>query len=480
MRIFNRRSKQKTSTLCILLLVLLITVANMDIVQADIAPPEPPSGTDPLPGSETTNVRMISEMVVIEIDADNPLDKGFGNVTATFTMRNLGDIDEQMDVRFPLDQTFRSGNLCNTNFPQSFPISDLRATINGKTVATQKTYQDIIIPFEEEPGPTITMPCWEYFPVFFPVGKDVIIQVTYTAEPYNYGGYNYSYVLETGNGWKDTIGTVDIIFQVPYELNDQNFIHCIPEECKVSSTKILWHYENLDPTSNVSVSLLPPPLWQRILIERENTARNPNDGEAWGRLGKAYKESIMQNRGFRSDAVGEELYQLSNEAYLQAVTLLPNDADWQYGYAVLLCWNAEWNNFLVDSESQAWHACVEQIQQVIKINPKHEKMQEWIQHYQLYNMIDFNGSQPDYIILSPIPSITPTSTKVPTQKVVPATIIPSATIPVTKTAPSIATVAILPTAIPVQSPGESNIPIFIGGVILLFIAVFIILKFKKT
>ena len=72
---------------------------------ADISPPEPPSGTNPEPGSETTNVRMMSETVLVEIDANSPFNNGYGKVTATFTMRNLGNADEKMDVRFPLDQT---------------------------------------------------------------------------------------------------------------------------------------------------------------------------------------------------------------------------------------------------------------------------------------------------------------------------------------------------------------------------------------
>lgn len=161
--------------------VVLLLVLNTPAL-ADVAPPEPPSGTDPEPGNEITNVRMVSETVLINIDADSSLDKGDGKVTATFTMRNLGDVDEQMDVRFPLDQTIGWGKLCSAPSFQYPTIDDLKVKVNGQPVSTHITYQTVPIVTEQEPWPTTTIPCWANFPVFFPVGKDVIIQVTYTAQ----------------------------------------------------------------------------------------------------------------------------------------------------------------------------------------------------------------------------------------------------------------------------------------------------------
>jgi hypothetical protein len=333
--------------IALIIAVILLLFSNTRGL-ADVAPPEPPSGTDPEPGNEITNVRMVAETVLIEIDADSSLDSGNGKVTATFTMRNLGNTDEQMDVRFPLDQTTRWGGLCKDFFPQFSPITDLRVKVNDLFVSTKKTYQTITIPTVEEPQPTITIPCWEHFPVLFPVGKDIVIQVTYTTEPYHFAdaSYIYSYILETGTGWKDTIGAADIIIQFPYELNDSNFYSCQPRDCVLNRNRIQWHYEDFEPTSNVEISLLPPPLWQRIVLEMKNTAKNPNDGEAWGRLAKAYKESIKQRRGFRSEPAAIERYHLSKEAYEKAIALQPNDADWHYGYADLLCWNADWENIV--------------------------------------------------------------------------------------------------------------------------------------
>jgi tetratricopeptide (TPR) repeat protein len=65
--------------------------------------------------------------------------------------------------------------------------------------------------------------------------------------------------------------------------------------------------------------------------------KNPNDGEAWGRLAKAYKEVVKMPKGYlREDPAGIELYALSKDAYEKCLALLPNDPLWHYGYADLL------------------------------------------------------------------------------------------------------------------------------------------------
>jgi cytochrome c-type biogenesis protein CcmH/NrfG len=51
----------------------------------------------------------------------------------------------------------------------------------------------------------------------------------------------------------------------------------------------------------------------------------------------------MERKRFpRQDSSGLKMLQLSEEAYQRAVSLLPNDADWHYGYADLLYSEAQW------------------------------------------------------------------------------------------------------------------------------------------
>jgi hypothetical protein len=83
----------------VVIVFMLTAVYAPASVRADVAPPAYPPGSNPEPGSEITQVRMMAETVLIEVlQSDN----NQARVTADFTMRNLGTAAESMGVRFPL------------------------------------------------------------------------------------------------------------------------------------------------------------------------------------------------------------------------------------------------------------------------------------------------------------------------------------------------------------------------------------------
>ena len=294
----------------VVILVMAVTSVPFD-VRADVAPPANPPGANPGAGTEGTQV------------------------TADFTMRNLGSETERMAVRFPLSADNGFGA-----FPE---ISDLRVKVNGRDVSTRRV-------MEEDPVWGADLAPWAAFDMTFPPNQDVQIQVTYTIQgtgEYPYVAFNY--IFHTGEGWKDSIGAADLIVRLPYEANPFNVI--LDEQTGWSLTtpggvfegnQIKWRFENLEPTreNDFEISLIMPSAWTKALNERRNVQNNPNDGEAWGRLGKLYKEMFFFRRGFRHDAGGQEIYQLSVEAYERAVTLLPDDALWHAGFADLLAIHA--------------------------------------------------------------------------------------------------------------------------------------------
>ncbi len=361
---------------------------------------------------------MMAETVDMVVEGSSPYVKGLVRVEATFFFRNLGEQTEEMNVGFPLDQDMGWGSLCESGTIPFQPITDLTAWVNGKQVETNKYYKIVGFPPDYTPQ---EVPCWEYFPVIFPAGKDVTIHITYTGEPYHGKAlyeYSYRYVLETGAGWYGTIGKADITIHIPYDLNDYSYLRCWPEPCAATGNQIEWHLEDFEPeySSNISASFLPPPLWQRILTERANTELNPQDGEAWGRLAKAYKESILAKRGFRFDPAGKEMYAWSEAAYQKAVTLLPDDPDWHYGYAELLYNHALWG-FVHDPEPNipAWQACMVQLKQTLDLQPDHPKAHELLQEIAeleyAITLVDLSRPQPDYLVLTPQPAtdiVTPT------------------------------------------------------------------------
>jgi hypothetical protein len=432
-------------------------------VRADVAPPAPAAGSNLESGAETTQVRMLAETVTMEIDADSPYDEGLAQVTASFTMHNLGEEEERMAVRFPLLQsTWLDWCLQDKNFD---PISNFSAWVDGHPVETEKNYETVTYLGIEQRS----FPCWEQFQVVFPPGKDVIIKVVYTAHPYVYepGTYGYLYVLWTGAGWKGTIGSADIGIRLPYELDKYNFLFCQMDDCSVSGNEVRWHREEFDPEEyrfgTAEAYIVPPPIWRRILIERENVAVNPNDGEAWGRLGKAYKEAIKGSKGyFRSDPAGIEIYQWSEVAYKKALDLLPADADWQYGYADLLCTHAHWDFMdYVGNEPNAvvaaWSSCFDQLYGVLNLNPSHEKALARLQDFEEFGYVDLSGSQPNYLILTP-PAPSPTQgatrTRKPTRT---QTVIPSPTsIPSPTATRTPASTSMKPVSIPLTTRTSTN------------------------
>lgn len=356
----------------------------------DVAPPDPATGSGPVPENEQTQVRMVSEHVVLRIEDPVGHNPGYADVTADFVMRNLGTEAETLAVRFPLDATASGYGLCGIPVEYDYDsIRQVAVTVDG--VPQPVTYTRTTFQTEAQPTPgprvdvvseveptlaiiTITRNCWATFTATFPPQTDVALSVRYQTEPQIEGSSaEYSYILETGAAWKDTIGSGEIEVVFPYNLTSENYHGCrAPEDCTVEGRTVRMTFTDLEPAygSNVYVWALPPNVWRRLHAEREWVAVHPNDGEAWGRLARAYKEGIVERKGFRPDDLGITWFRLSDAAYQKALELLPNDADWHYGYADLLCWNAAWNQFDTTFD-QATRRCLGELRAAVTLQPGH-------------------------------------------------------------------------------------------------------------
>jgi hypothetical protein len=322
----------------LLLLVIILLLVPATPARADAAPPAPPPGANLGPGDELTQVRMVSETVMLVVWSNAPSGGlGQAGVTADFTMRNMGTQTESMAARFPISASDGYGNL-----PE---IRDLGVRVNGSVVPTRRTlgpeirWGDELVP-------------WAEFDVTFPPGEDVDIRVVYTLDAYGEAPYaSFEYIFETGAGWYGTIGRAELILRLPYEASVQNVllgpgigVGQTTAGGVIAGNDVRWEFTDFEPTGadNLQAVLVMPGAWLRVLTERENVARSPNDGEAWGRLGRACKEITLglRGRGVREDEGARELYRLSVEAYGRALTLLPQDALWHAGFADLLAYHA--------------------------------------------------------------------------------------------------------------------------------------------
>jgi hypothetical protein len=338
----------KKTILTFLMLSMLLSITSQP-AHADVAPPETVPGSNLNPGAESTQVRMVAETVMLTVSQDPADENGaVAKTEAAFTMRNLGAAEEKMNVRFPL--SFFNGNSDGFGgFPE---IASIGVKVNGKTVSTRREVQpflDSTSSYQERDE----VP-WAVFEVTFPPNQDVLIEVVYNVEGFGYYPYEvFKYVLETGAGWNGTIGSAEIILRMPYEASEQNvwvegvegYGDATPGGV-FSGNEVRWNFTELEPTfeNNLQFVVVAPSVWKKVLTETENVTRSPNDGEAWGRLGKAYKEIITMSHGnLRADSAGQEMRELSRSAYEQCLALLPNDPLWRYGYADLL-----WSNYYFD------------------------------------------------------------------------------------------------------------------------------------
>lgn len=412
------------------ILLVLFVLAPAAPARADIAPPQPPYASGIYPKGEVTQVRMMAETVTLDIigAASQGFPEGYAQVKAIFQMRNLGKDPETMQVYFPLnyfncDVSLKTRLEDFGDFP---PIRDFIVRVNGSGVPFTTVYTQADGSMSWQPQNT-DIPCWAHFPASFPAGKDVTVQVDYKVPANNRfeeGYFEYGYILETGAGWNDTIGSAEITVRLPYEINDENVLGYGPKGGTARGNEIFWRLENFEPDqeTNVAVYMMKPAIWNSIQTETRNVKTNPNDAEAWGRLGRAYKNSFFLYKGFREDPPGAGLYQKSFDAYTQAVTIKPKDADWHAGFAELICEKAAWTAGSVGKEERQnmFLPCINQIKLALDINPQHElaaQLLEWNWKWDREVYVNMEGPAPDYLILTPtaIPP-TPTPSTVPTRR----------------------------------------------------------------
>ena len=393
-------------------LSLLTMFAFPSAALADVAPPANPPGSNLQPGTQATQVRMMAETVLIDVKNDTtPNSLGSASVTADFTMRNLGSSDENMAARFPISS--------NNGFGKYPEITDIVIKINGRQVSYRRAnYPDVLYP-------TVDAAPWAEFDITFPAGQDVAVEVTYNLQGSGYPTLPYAsyyYILDTGAGWKDTIGSADITLRLPYPANSQNVVldtqigwAQTTSNGSTQGNEMHWHFENFEPgpngvVDNLEFALVAPYAWQAVLKARSNVSSNPKDGEAWGQLGKAYKAIFFLNKGYRTDAGGQELYQASVDAYEKCLTLLPNDAEWHAGYADLLANRSLWDSWGNGATADTYRAFHE-IQTALQLAPNDTKVQDIAQQISLMfpGSMSQSGTGYDFIWLTQTPTPYPTA-----------------------------------------------------------------------
>jgi hypothetical protein len=402
-------SKRKILTAILIGITIFINpfiISQLSPVKADGAPPPSAVGSDLYPNENATKVRMESETVVITIPETSDYSFGHSIVTATFYMRNLGDETETMQARFPMNmsdykpyfEAHWGQEYCGDSYMSS--IENLVVTVNGKeakTTISTETRENWTV--RSETPVYTTYNCWAYFDVTFPPGEQVIIQVDYKV-----GGTTtksnliiYKYILQTGIGWYDTIGTADILVQLPYEANDRFVQFLGPENYVMDENTIRWHFEDFEPEENIYVSILDPVLYGKINLEKAIVKNNPEDSEAWGRLAIAYKK-IMGDRAILEIMYFPDYLEASLSSFQKSLALNPKNAEIQWESTNMLCNLAfthyeEYNYITVEDQHSYEILCADGLRKSLKLYYENENWMDTMNDHQW----DYNDDLMNYM-----------------------------------------------------------------------------------
>jgi len=300
-------------------------------VLADVAPPHQPPGSS-LSANTTTNVQMIAEQVFINIlertpppaPSGNTDDLCIANVEATFTMLNQGKEPETLEVWFPLgaDSGFGSTNI----------LRNFRAWVEEKEVPVKQTTTPNPL------GEPIPSAAWQ---VTFPPEKKVLLKVSYELSPEGYLPFGtFRYILETGAGWHSHIQQATITVQLPYEVNGYNTVLSgeldtpQPANYRIQDNKIIWHFENFEPTAadNISITVLAPSRWKNIRAAQEQAKAKPDDPKAQLALAQALRQALRFKYELVPIGKSNELDQQAEEAFQRALKLDPQSIAIQKEY----------------------------------------------------------------------------------------------------------------------------------------------------
>jgi hypothetical protein len=253
-------------------------------------------------------------------------------VEAVFTMQNLGETDESFDVWFPLSASVRYPGLL-AYMPDNV-VQDFQVWVDGMPIATEQVQApDLSDPTQES--------AWARFPMSFPAGQQVVVRVNYTLYPSGrrpFGGFEY--ILQTGAGWKDTIGKAVINVYLPDTVTAENVslsgnsieglpIAPQPAGYSIENNVIRWELTDLEPTEqdNIFVDVLEPTRYRELVQARSLADDHPDSADAQLALAEASKNALMIVKTVGQHGGGAALAEQANAAYRRALELAPQRAE---------------------------------------------------------------------------------------------------------------------------------------------------------
>lgn len=232
----------------------LLAVALLPWLVPDIAPnPRNRTGVGIAP-RDTTAVAMRAEVVELTLH-----DK-YAEVKAVFDLENTGDKQEDLEVGFPtearpIEQDVATGAKELNSFSDQGLIYAFVAKVDGDNVHAEQKQVDA----EDKRRVHRHWVCW---PMRFDAGQKRRVEVRYeveTRDPLYVRPYSalqpreLIYVLKTGAGWKDVIGSARVLLRCADGLTFDHVETTSPAPTKKGEREWEWSFQNFEPDADVSI-----------------------------------------------------------------------------------------------------------------------------------------------------------------------------------------------------------------------------------
>lgn len=385
------------------------------------------------------------------------------DVTAHWRLKNPGKVSQMVEIWFPLSSVFSSSD---NQIEMDLPLIQ----IDNLEVTAERA--DAVFPpgIILEPSSTSdpSLRGWAAFKIKIPAETTILVQIQYRTRV---NGMRPVAELEwqfgLGSPWAGKMGKTTLTIEFPYEVNDLNFIDFNGDSIfnqASSGRQAQFSGWDVEPKQNEvwKFSFLLPGIWSEVLAARQEVQNQPGDGAAWARLGSAYSAAARLNDGtLRPDDGGTRLALMAEEAFRQAISMMPQDTEVRLNMAELLMSTYAWSPWESDPMSDPLLLRINQeIETARQIDPDNERANALSRRFSAYFIPRGLAIDPSAVVQIPTP--TPTPTALPTS-----------------------TPVVCPTAQPCECPEVPQkdtrllylVPL--GGLIFLISLLFLAFKFRK-
>ncbi len=218
---------------------------------------------------DSSEVQMVDEVITIDVfDGEKESEyglvgNGYVEVEVLYTFENLTDEAVTVSMGFPEDCGYdcwmedEDWVTYGGDLWESYKLFDF-----GAAEADGGEFE---VSFVNEMDADTEAMNWYLYDVDFEAGEEKRIVNYYWLMPSSYKtGQWFSYILETGASWRESIESVDIYVNFNGDLSVFDVDQLSPEGYEFDifgdDGTVSWHFENLEPTEddNISVSYYPP------------------------------------------------------------------------------------------------------------------------------------------------------------------------------------------------------------------------------